>query len=130
MATKDNSKKIAFIIVICIIQIVFFIASYDIINFLFRKFYSDYHRSIQWGISVQYFVMWFIALVSIINFLSIVVKNLKIRIALSLLGLVVFSMVISATFASHPLKTTLVFFLAALSFLIPYMFSAVQKPNL
>jgi hypothetical protein len=114
-------------VLIPIIQIIFFVMGYDLINYAARKMGLVYSRGVGWGITVQMYAIEYAAIIMILGFLIYYVK--KKALTFTIIAAVVFGMIIVPVLDSFPYRGGVIIVIGITGIFINYLFWLIKRKS-
>ncbi|KAA2243177.1 hypothetical protein F0L74_11725 [Chitinophaga agrisoli] len=112
-------------ILLPIIQVFFFIFSYELINIVAHKMDWVTSRGVAWGVSMEYYCFIYLLFVLISNALIYFFPGKTLLIAIA--SIVAFSIWVAPTLNGYPYRSAIVIIIGALGFLINYIAYQIIK---
>jgi hypothetical protein len=112
-------------ILVPILQIVFFIAAYDVSNYTARKMGLVYSRGVGWGIAIQMYVVYYVCIIMVLGVLSYLME--KKVLLLSIIASLLFAFIILPVVDDFPYRGGLVILLGIMGVFMNYLFLLKYK---
>lgn len=114
-----------FYILVPIIQIVFFIFSYDLTNYAAHKMKLVYSRGVAWGINSTMYAVYYVLIVMLLAVLSYLMD--KKVLLLTVIASIVFALIVMPVLDSYPYRGGLLILLGIMGFFMNYLFLLKYK---
>jgi len=115
----------AFYIIVPVIQIVFYIVAYELINYFAHRMGWANARGVAWGISLQFYTLIYIVIILLSNLLGYFIP--KKVLLISIVSAIIFSSFVWPILDSYPYRASAIVATGVAGILIKYLFFPMNR---